>query len=122
MGGQPPPPPANMYTVGDAADISRASQRPAGASTGAPLLPSVSRDVVLGTCAQTSALLAVFGLGMHQLAPLLAPAAHDGNGAALQALLECEPSARCSQRPSPAAPCLTTPSDEATCRAQLAER
>lgn len=88
--GERPPPPANLYTVGDVGGASDRYPPQAGGGPPPPAaLPAVGRDEVLGTCAQTSALMAVFGVGLHQLAPVLAPAAHDGNGAALQELLQC---------------------------------
>jgi len=57
-----------------------------------------SRDQVLAACWQTSALIAAFGFGLHQVAPLVSPAAHDGQGEeALKALLSCE--CVCKYRP-----------------------
>lgn len=59
-------------------------------STSNEALPSVSRDQILATCLQTSALIAVAAVGLHQLAPLIAPAMKDGNADTVQSLLNCE--------------------------------
>lgn len=53
-------------------------------------LPTVGRDQVLRACIQTSAIIAAAGVGLHQLAPLISPAAYDGGQEALAALLQCE--------------------------------
>lgn len=60
-------------------------------------LPSVSREAVLGACTRVSLLLAVMGLGLHQLAPFISPVAVlEGQGDAVRALLECEYSGQSS--------------------------
>ncbi len=114
-----PPPPAQLAaeTEADAQpSTSAAAERPAAPAElppsppkpsaadaaqpadGAPTpLPAVSRDAVLSACLQTSGLLAALGLGIHELAPLISPAAYDGNAEALRALL------RCPGAPAPAA-------------------
>ena len=68
-------------------------------STSSNALPVVGRNQIVSTCLQTSALIAVFGFGLHQVAPLIAAATHSGGGGAggdenhaamLSALLHCE--------------------------------
>lgn len=78
--------------IGPRSSAPSVSQRVAATQDSPPTsLPAVTRDQVLATCAQTSALIAVMGFGLHQLAPLVSPAAYDGNGDALNTLLQCEP-------------------------------
>lgn len=70
---------------GDTGGAEQAS--PSTASIG---LQAAPRDEVIAACLQTSALIAVLGFGLHQLAPLISPAVRDGGDEALKALLQCE--------------------------------
>ena len=62
---------------------------------GGSMLPAVSRERVLGVCAQVSGLVAVFGLGLRQLAPAISPAARDGHAELVTALTACESRVGC---------------------------
>ena len=70
--------------------FTQAKAAPQSTPSSPPALPKVSRDQVLGTCVQTSALIAVMGFSLHQVAPLVSPAAYDGSADALKELLQCE--------------------------------
>ena len=62
-----------------------ASAQPAGQA-----LPAVSRGRIFAVCAQVSVLVATLGFVLRQVAPAISPAVKDGQGEAVEALLDCE--------------------------------
>lgn len=53
-------------------------------------LPAVSRGRIFAVCAQVSVLVATAGFVLRQVAPAISPAVKDGQGEAVEALLDCE--------------------------------
>ena len=97
QGTRPDPPSRDVGSIGENKFISDSPytstrsgvKGPESKTTDPSALPVVDRDQIIATCLQTSALIAVMGFGLHQLAPLLSTAARDGNTEALEQLLKC---------------------------------
>ena len=74
----PPPTPDSLMTPLHETTPINLVQQPKQ-QTSPPPAP-FSRNQIIGTCVQTSALIAIMGFGLHQLAPIVSIAAHDGTG------------------------------------------
>eukprot|EP00887_Chlorella_sp_A99_P002263 scaffold10.g2263.t1 len=68
-----------------------AAPEAAAAAPAATPLPAVSREQVLTACVLVSLLIAVLGLGLHELAPHISPAVREGQEEAVLALLQWPP-------------------------------
>ena len=62
-----------------------AAAQPAGQA-----LPAVGRGRIFAVCAQVSVLVATLGFVLRQVAPAISPAVKDGQGEAVEVLLDCE--------------------------------
>jgi hypothetical protein len=92
QGSRPDPPKRELEPLAENAFISDSSYRKNPdytASSSSTELPTVGREQILSTCLQTSALIAVMGVGLDQLAPLISIATRDGNSEIMSELLHC---------------------------------
>ncbi|KAL4518917.1 hypothetical protein Ndes2437B_g04804 [Nannochloris sp. 'desiccata'] len=90
QGTRPDPPKRELESLAENAFVSDSSYRKKpdfNASSSSTELPTVGREQIISTCLQTSALIAVMGVGLDQVAPLISMATRDGNSEAMSELL-----------------------------------
>jgi hypothetical protein len=91
QGTRPDPPKRDLESLAANTFTSDSSYRkqPENTITPSTSLPAVTRDQIISTCLQTSALIAIMGIGLDQLAPLLSITAWQDNSEAVAGLLKC---------------------------------